>query len=53
MTRGQKSELTAEIDDYSIGGEIGVKRTSHVGNLVNDLLAFVRLIKSADYAYDW
>ena len=53
MTGGRKSELTAKTDDYSTVGEIGVKRTSPVGNLVNDSLAFVRLIKSADYAYDW
>ena len=31
MTRGRKSELTAEIDDYSIVGGIGIKRTSIVG----------------------
>ena len=48
-----RQRFATEIDDYSTVGEIGVKRTPPVGNLVNDSLAFVRLIKSADYAYDW
>ena len=48
-----RKRFAAEIDDYSIVGEIGVKMTSAVGNLANYSLAFVRLRRSADYAYDW
>ena len=45
MAGGRKSSLTAEIDDYSIVGEIGVKRTSTVGTSENHSLMFVRLCK--------
>ena len=45
MTGGRKPELTAEIDDYSIVGEIGVKMTSTVGTLENHSLMLVRLCK--------
>ena len=45
LGRGRKSELTAEIDDYSIVGGIGIKRTSIVGTSQNHSLMFVRLCK--------
>ena len=45
MAGGRKSSVTAEIDDYSIGGEIGVKMTSTVGASENHSLVFVRLCK--------
>ena len=40
--RGRKSELTAEIDDYSIVGEIGIKMTSTIRTLANHALTPAR-----------
>ena len=45
MTGGRKPELTAEIDDYSIVGEIGIKKTSSIGNSDNHRLTLIRLFK--------
>ena len=40
--RERKSELTAEIDDYSIVGEIGIKMTSTIRTLANHALTPAR-----------
>ena len=47
--RGRRPGI-AKIDDYSTGGEIGVKMTSAIGNLAGHPLTLVRLFKSTDYA---
>ena len=45
MARGRKSSLTAKIDNYSTGGEIGIKKTSSIGNSDNHRLTLIRLFK--------
>ena len=51
--RGRKSSLTAKIDNYSTGGEIGVKRTSSRGTTENHHLEFIIIINSISYACHW
>ena len=49
---GRKLALTAKIDDFSTGREIGVKMTSAIGNLAGHPFKLVRLFKSTDYVYE-